>query len=217
MSRTEADGRPSRRARNSLTVEEILDSAEAVAAAGFDALTIRAVATALQSSPMALYRYFATKEELVDSLLNRVLGRFEEPAQTASWVDDLRAFARNHRDLLSQHPWAIAPLMASPNPGPNALPIGEAALRILDRAGITGDDAVSTFSGIVALNYGWSSFVVARGGGANPDEPSLPSEAAAAFPLTAKVAGALSRYGSTEHYDLVLDQLSAGISGMRTA
>ncbi len=215
MARTDIDGRPTRRARNSLTVDEILDSAEAVAAAGFDALTIRAVATALQSSPMALYRYFATKEELVDGLLNRVLGRFEEPAQTNSWVDDLRAFARNHRELLSQHPWAIAPLMASPNPGPNALPIGEAALRILQRAGITGDDAVATFSGIIALNYGWSSFVVARTGSDRDADPSLPTEVAAAFPLTAGVAGALSRYGSTEHYDHVLDQLSAGIGNMQ--
>ncbi|QCP00817.1 hypothetical protein FCN77_20050 [Arthrobacter sp. 24S4-2] len=62
--------------------------------------------------------------------------------------------------MLRDHPWAITPLIGHPYPGPNALPIGEAALRILRRAGITGDPAVAAFSGIVALNYGWATFVL---------------------------------------------------------
>src|SRR5262245_7663685 len=66
-----------RRARGSLSRELILDAAEAVAQqGGFDALTLRAVAERLQAAPMALYRHFATKEELVNALLDRVLGRF---------------------------------------------------------------------------------------------------------------------------------------------
>jgi AcrR family transcriptional regulator len=72
-SKTSAEPR-SRRARNSLTVDAILDAAEHVAAAGFEALTVRAVAVALEAAPMSLYRYFATKDELVDALLNIVLG-----------------------------------------------------------------------------------------------------------------------------------------------
>ena len=202
-----------RRARNSLTIESILDAAESVAAAGFEALTIRAVATELQSSPMALYRYFSTKDELVDALLNRVLGRFERPDETDSWVADLRMFALKHRELLTNHPWAIAPLIAHPYPGPNALPIGEAALRILQRAGISGDSAVATFSGIIALNYGWASFVLARAsesGGRPAERVELPA-APAAYTLTVEVAEAMSRYGSDQHYQLVLGQLLAGI------
>ena len=213
MSEKDSDAPRHRRARNSLTLESILDAAENVAAAGFEALTIRAVATELQSSPMALYRYFSTKDELVDALLNRVLGRFERPTETDSWIDDLRTFARKHRELLTRHPWAIAPLIAHPYPGPNALPIGETALRILQRAGISGDGAVATFSGIIALNYGWASFVVEREGG-NGDQPagraSLP-EAPAEYTLTAEVAEAMNRYGSEEHYERVLSQLLTGI------
>lgn len=202
-----------RRARNSLTLESILDAAENVAAAGFEALTIRAVATELQSSPMALYRYFSTKDELVDALLNRVLGRFERPTETDSWIADLRTFARKHRELLTRHPWAIAPLIARPYPGPNALPIGETALRILQRAGISGDGAVATFSGIIALNYGWASFVVERegGGGDQPVERASMPAAPAEYTLTVEVAEAMNRYGSEEHYERVLSQLLTGI------
>lgn len=204
----------SRRPRNSLTVEEILDVAERVAVEGIETLTIRAVATELESSPMALYRYFSTKDELVDALLNRVLGRMEPPSESASWIRDLGVFARNHRDMLNRHQWAVTALFAHPVPGPNALPIGEWALRILERGGISGDAAVATFSGIIGLNYGWASFVVARSGGAGETlaEDLVEPSVAQAFPLTASLAGPMSRYGSVDHYELMLGQLLAGIS-----
>lgn len=204
----------SRRPRSSLTIEEILDVAERVAVGGIETLTIRAVATELGSSPMALYRYFKTKDELVDALLNRVLGRMEPPTESASWIQDLGVFARNHRDMLNRHQWAVTALFARPVPGPNALPIGEWALRILDRGGITDDAAVATFSGIIGLNYGWASFVVARTDGAGDSlaEDLVNPRVAQSFPLTASVARPMSRYGSLEHYELVLGQLLAGIS-----
>ena len=193
--------KPARRPRNSLTVDAILDVSESVAKSGFERLTIRAVAAELGASPMALYRYFTTKDELVDALLNRVLGTFVEPTATDDWFADLHAFARSHHAMLSSQPWAIALLVMHPNPGLNALPIGEAALRIMARGGITGDDAVVAFSGILALNYGWASFVAARRGAAsNGARPAAPNaQLTALYPLTAEVAEALSQYGSAAH------------------
>ncbi len=202
-----------RRARNSLTVDAILDAAEEVARDGFEALTIRAVATRLESSPMGLYRYFATKDELVEALLNRVLGRIRLDPQGADWVDDLRRFARRHRELLTQHPWAISPLIRNPYPGPNVLPIGEHALAVLRRGGLAGDDAVAQFSAILALNYGWSSFAVARAaaGGGSGEAPSLPA-APGEYPETVAVAESMSRYGADSHYELALQALLTGIA-----
>src|SRR3954463_6756480 len=88
-----------RRPRGSLTPEGILDAAEAVAAQGFEALSMRAVAARLGAVPMALYNHFATKEELVDALLDRVLRRFEPEPATDDWTRDLRSFAQAHRRL----------------------------------------------------------------------------------------------------------------------
>ena len=211
MSKIESAPPRTRRPRSSLTVEGILDAAELVASQGFTALTVRAVATELESSPMALYRYFTTKDELVDALLNRVLGRFVVLPETGDWIADLRRFAVDHRRLLSEHPWAINALTLNPNPGPNALPIGEAALRILRGAGISGDDAVATFSGIIALNYGWSSFVAGKQL-ADDDSPMPVTTGPHTHPLTGDVAEAMSRYGSDDQYDTVLGQLLAGIA-----
>src|SRR5919204_5337962 len=103
--------RRTRRPRGSLGPHVILDAAEAIATEeGFGALSMRAVAARLGAVPMALYNHFATKEQLVDALLDRVLGRFEPAPPTEDWGEDLRRFARAHRRLLVAHPWAVAPL-----------------------------------------------------------------------------------------------------------
>jgi AcrR family transcriptional regulator len=183
-----------RRPRGSLTREVILDAAEAVARRSFGELTVRAVAARLEAAPMALYNHFATKDELVDALLDRVLGRFEPPSPTGDWTEDLRAFARAHRRVLTGHAWAVAPIFSRPNPGPSAVAIGEHAFAILARAGLSEDDAIAAFSGMLALNYGWSSFTAAR----ELDETGI----------TAQQMGA---YGSDEHYEFVLDRLLSGL------
>ncbi|MDP1847098.1 MAG: TetR/AcrR family transcriptional regulator, partial [Solirubrobacteraceae bacterium] len=162
MSSTSPPPRRTRRPRGSLTPEVILDAAEAVAAHGFDAFSMRAVAAHLGAVPMALYNHFSTKELLVDALLDRVLSRFEPEPATDDWAEDLARFARAHRRLLVSHPWAVSPLFTQPNPGMSAVRIGEFALALLRRGGLSTADAVAAFSGIIALNYGWSSFTAAR-------------------------------------------------------
>jgi AcrR family transcriptional regulator len=204
-----------RRPRGSLSPEVILDAAEAIAGDGFDALTMRAVATRLGAAPMALYNHFPTKEALVDALLDRVLNRFEPDPPCADWHEDLRSFARAHRRLLVAHPWAVAPLFTQPNPGLGAVRIGEHALAILRRGGFSDADAVAAFSGIIAVNYGWSSFTTARD--ADPQAPGrdvgamLSALPPGEFPLTVGVAGEIGAYGSASHYEYVLDRLVDGL------
>jgi AcrR family transcriptional regulator len=209
--------RRTRRPRGSLSPELILDAAEAVAAQGFYALTMRAVAARLDAVPMALYNHFATKEQLVDALLDRVLSRFQPAPPTGDWIEDLRAVARAHRRLLVDHAWAVAPLFTQPNPGLGAVRIGEHVLGILERGALSKDRSVAAFSGLIALNYGWSSFTTARD--LDPEGPShdvaamLRQLPPAMFPLTVGVAEEMGAYGSDEHYELVLDQLLRGLRG----
>lgn len=217
MSEKSSTPRP-RRQRSSVNTDEILEAAEHVARDGFEALTMRAVATRMGASPMALYRYFATKDDLVDAMLDRVLGRVDFTAPTNDWQADLIAFASAHRAVLAQHSWAIVPLFTHSNPGVNATVIGEAALQILQRGGITGRDAVAAFCGILALNYGWFAFGVARDATRASADPEAALSAALSmlpperFPLTLSVAEELGNYGGTDQYELVLRQFVAGIA-----
>ena len=152
-----------RRKRGSLTPDVILDAAEAVAEQGFEAFSMRAVAARLGAVPMALYNHFATKEQLVAALLDRVLGRFEPPPSrpTTGSRTCARSRARTAQ-LLARHAWAVAPIFTNPSPGLSAVRIGELAMAILKRGGLTDAQAVAAFSGVIAINYGWASFTVDR-------------------------------------------------------
>jgi len=176
---------------------------------------MRAVAARLSAVPMALYNHFATNEQPVDALLDRALGRFEPQPATDDRAEDPRRFARAHRRPLVTHPWAVAPLFTQPNPGISSVRIGEFGLGILRRGGLSNAPAVAAFSGIIALNYGWSSFTTARdldpqGPGHDPGAllAALPRTE---YPLTADVADEIGAYGSDHHYDLVLDQFLSGL------
>jgi AcrR family transcriptional regulator len=205
-----------RRPRGSLTPDVILEAAERVAELGFDGFSMRAVAARLEAVPMALYNHFATKEQLVAALLDRVLGRFEPPPPTDHWVEDLRAFADAHRKLLAAHAWAVAPIFSNPSPGLSSVRIGELALQILKRGGLSNQAAVAAFSGIIAINYGWASFTVARD--LDPDGPSHDVEAmllqlpAEHFPLTVATAAAWGSYGSDHDYEFVLGRFLSGLA-----
>jgi AcrR family transcriptional regulator len=212
---TDVKGGRRRRPRNSLSQDEILDAAEALAAQGFGAVTMRAVAAELGAVPMALYNHFATKDALVDALLDRVLGRFDPGPETGDWIEDLRRFAQVHRRVLQAHPWAVAPLFTQPNPGRSSVRIGELGLRILRRAGFGDKQAVAVFGGIIALNYGWLSFTTARdhdpagrGGEVSATLAALPADE---FPLSVEVAAEMGAYGSDDHFNFVLDQLLLGL------
>jgi AcrR family transcriptional regulator len=203
-----------RRTRNSLSFDGILEAAERVAVEDGTVPTVRAVADELGSSPMALYRYFTTKDDLVDALLDRVLGRMAPGERTDDPRADFADFAQRHLALLLAHPWAVSSLITHPLPGPHAIPIGEEILSILDRMGVHGDEAVAIFSGIVALNYGWASFVVTR---PRSDAASSMSRLDAGppdgFPHTAAVGAAMARYGSPEHHATMVAALADGIRG----
>jgi AcrR family transcriptional regulator len=212
-----------RRGRSSVSADEILRAAEHVAREGYDALTMRAVATQMGASPMALYRYFTTKDELIDAMLDRVLGRIELADPGDDWLADLTAFATAHRDVLAAHTWAIVPLFTHSNPGINAAILGERAFAILERGGVTGAAAVATFSAVLALNYGWFAFTSARDATRATVDPEavlagqlsqLPAEH---FPLTRAVADDLSHFGSDAQYALALERLITGTGVLATA
>jgi AcrR family transcriptional regulator len=194
-----------RRARGSLTVEEILDAAERVARSDPRPLTIRAVATELGSSPMALYTYFSTKDELADALIDRVLRRVPIP-QAGEWRDQLCELALSHGRVLLEHRWAVPMLFNSPSPGVGAARLGEAFLAILAAGGVTGEPAVGAFSAIIAVNYGRTAFAAVDH---EEELPPLPGEY---FPHSAANWTALAGYASEENYRRVLDIVIDGVA-----
>ncbi|MFA1545467.1 TetR/AcrR family transcriptional regulator [Actinomadura chokoriensis] len=128
------------------------DLAEIVATAlsladqeGLDAVSLRRVATALRSGTASFYRVLGSRDELLERMVDAVLGRHLPPEASGDWRADLAAVARNRRAMLKAHPWLGTELAGRPAIGPNALIHHE---RALAAAAGYADDA-TTASGAV--------------------------------------------------------------------
>ena len=130
----DAEPGPRRGPKASLTVDRIVTAAvEAADRDGLEALCMRRVAAALGVGAMSLYTHVPGKAELVDLMLDRVLGEAgagEEPA--GGWRDRLEQVARDAYAVLARHPWAATVGTGRPILGPNLMAKYEAELAAVD-------------------------------------------------------------------------------------
>src|ERR1700722_8902746 len=85
--------------------ELVLDAALTVAErVGLERLSMRLVAGELGVSAMALYRHVKDKDDLLDGLVERLLGEIRLPDESLPWDTRLRALAGEVRVLARRHP-----------------------------------------------------------------------------------------------------------------
>jgi AcrR family transcriptional regulator len=116
-----------------ITVGRIVDAAlQLVAAEGFDALTMRRVAAALQTGPASLYAHVRDKAELDDLMIGELCSRVTLPVpDPARWKAQAIDVCRQLRDQYLRYPeiWR-ATLAAAPH-SLETLRINEGLLAIL--------------------------------------------------------------------------------------
>jgi AcrR family transcriptional regulator len=129
--------------RPGLTREGVLEAALAIAdAEGLEALSFRRLATQFDVTPMALYRYVASKEALLDGLGDLVLGGLRLPDEQGDWREELREAGRSFRSALLAHPAAVPIFLTRPLFTPAGMRSADAILGLLRRAGFPPDRAV---------------------------------------------------------------------------
>ena len=93
--------------RTPLSKARVLDTAVALAdEGGVDALSMRKISQALGVVPMALYKHVANKNELLDGMIDVVVGEIDPPAHGADWKAAIRGRVLAARRMLLRHPWA---------------------------------------------------------------------------------------------------------------
>lgn len=126
---------PNRPAPASLSRERIVRAAIRLADAdGLEAVSLRKVAAALDVGPMRLYGYIASKEELLDLMVDAVHAEIRPAGD--NWRDVLRSLAETTRHVAHRHEWLADLLGGRPRLGPNALTSGEIVLAALDDVGV---------------------------------------------------------------------------------
>ncbi|MDX2025335.1 TetR/AcrR family transcriptional regulator [Microcella sp.] len=209
-----------------LSESAVLDAAFAVVAEhGFDALSIRRVASALGVSPNALYTYVADRADLLRGMVERVMAAIDLSAletTTLSPADRLEQFAVEMRRTLLGHPGGAALIMTGPIDGPHSLLLNEALLRTVVDAGYSLDDAARASYSLQVYVLGTVMLEAADGGTGDPErEEALAVERRAALehvdasgvPLTAQTADIVARYNTTEQFRWGIRRL---IDGMLT-
>jgi AcrR family transcriptional regulator len=121
---------------------------------GLDAITMRSVAAAVGTGPASLYRYVATRDELLELMADQARGELDyAPAAAGPPTGRLLAIARQGRALYRRHPWLLD-IQAAPIPGPNAVTFIERTLAALEGTDLSGParlETVALFSGAVRL------------------------------------------------------------------
>lgn len=143
---------------SSLTVDQIALAAVAVADEhGLAGLTMRRLADDLGVSAAGLYRYVASREVLLEEVVDVLVGGLEHPAPTGSWLADVVGVAHQQRALYVAHPWLPQAVAAVRRLGPRTLDHfdwGLAALAPVDAPAVTKMEALALVNGLAALFAG---------------------------------------------------------------
>lgn len=140
-----------------LSERRIIEAAAAVAdASGLRAVSMRSVAKELGVEAMSLYHHVASKDALLDALVDWVFEQIATPGVEDPWREAMVQRSRSARAVLSQHPWALGMLESRPTPGRPLLVHHDRVLGCLMSSGFTATLATHAFSVLDAYVYGFA-------------------------------------------------------------
>jgi len=88
---------------------------------GIESLSMRKLAEELRVVPMALYKHVASKEELLDGMIDVVVSEIDPADRAADWKSAVRQRVLSARRALLRHPWAPRVMESKKNPTPVVL------------------------------------------------------------------------------------------------
>jgi AcrR family transcriptional regulator len=137
--------------RPGLSADAIVDAAIRLAdAEGLEGVSMARVAAELGFTTMSLYRYVASKEELLQLMWNgSARGAEGLVLEGDGWRARLRMWAIVQRDMLDRHPWLTQMPMAAPPVAPNSLIFVELGLGTMDGAPVADADKLR-FIGLIS-------------------------------------------------------------------
>jgi AcrR family transcriptional regulator len=151
--------RPRRTGQPALSRERIV--AEAIRlldAEGVDALSMRTLGARLGAGATSLYRHVATKDELIELVVDAVYGEWEVPEVTrrAGWRAAAVETAYGLRATLLRHSWMASVLGQAGLAylGPNLMRVSERVLAVFQNGGFSPEEADRAMNTLVAYVLG---------------------------------------------------------------
>jgi AcrR family transcriptional regulator len=181
-----------------LTRERVLLAAVELADRdGLDGLSMRRLGQELGVEAMALYRHVRDKDDLLDGIIEVVVGQIDRPKPVKDWTTSIRRQVMAARSVMLRHPWARRVLEERGTTGPAVLAYIESILAILRDGGFSLDLAHHTMHVLGSRFFGFTQDVFED----SSDGPSTDADAiamgamAATFPRITELATSVSHEG----------------------
>lgn len=183
---------------------------------------MRKLATALKVEAMSLYNHVANKDELLDGMVDQIIGEITLPEPGGDWKSAMRVRAHSALAVMTAHPWAPMLVVSRIVVGPNMLRYIDATLGTLREAGLSWHDTDRAWNTLDNYIYGFTlqqqNFPV------NPDDYAsaaanyLPMLPAKTYPymhaLSAQVAN--GSHDGTLDFGFGLELILDGVERLRT-
>lgn len=199
--------------RARLNRERVLRAAVALADdAGIEALSMRSLAQRIGVVPMALYKHVANKEELLDGMVDVIVGDIEPPAPGADWKDAVRQRVLSARASLLRHRWASQVIESRTAASPVVLDHMEALVAAFRAGGFSVDLTHHVMHALGTRMWGFTQEVFPT-----PATPADPGERAAMlgrftarYPAIVEMATATEDCDDQFEFEFALDLLLDG-------
>ena len=181
--------------RAPLSRERILATAVALAdERGVEALSMRKLAQELEVVPMALYKHVVNKDELLDGMVDVVVGEIDPPASGTDWKTAIRQRVLSARRMLLRHPWASKVIESRTSPTPAVLEYMDAMIGILRAGGFSIDLTHHAMHTMGSRMLGFSQELFDESADAGPQlmEPEMLREMAGRYPYITELVTAIT-------------------------
>jgi AcrR family transcriptional regulator len=143
--------------RAPLSRERVLQTAIRLAdEGGLESLTMRRLGQELGVEAMAMYHYFANRDQIVDGIVDLVFAEIELPSDDGDWKAAMRRRAISLRDVLLRHRWAIGLMESRRKGGPANLRHHDAVIASLRAGGMDIPMAAHAYSLLDSYIYGFA-------------------------------------------------------------
>ncbi|MGH3759653.1 TetR/AcrR family transcriptional regulator [Actinophytocola sp.] len=154
--------RPTRGPKRALSLERVVAAGVAVAAGeGIGAVSMSRVAKELGTSAMALYRYVASKDELIALMVDSALG--DAPDLSAGlvgpdgWRAGLERWAWNELAAYRRHKWVLQVPITGPPVTPKSIAFLEQGLRCLAGTPLEPHEKMSVILTLTSYTRSWAT------------------------------------------------------------
>jgi AcrR family transcriptional regulator len=153
---------------------------------GIESLSMRKLAQELGVVPMALYKHVANKDELLDGMVDVVVGEIDPPNDGTGWKQAVRQRILSARRTMLRHPWASRAIETRQAPTPAVLTYLDSVIGMFRTGGFSVDLTHHVMHAMGSRILGFTQELFTQSAPADP--AVVAREVAPAYPYVAEIA-----------------------------